>query len=444
MNLELYKGHIKKLATNTRKALETHGFDDLIISSGALEYYFADDMSVPFKKTPHFSHWCPLPGPGHLIHLSKDDQPTLIVNAPDDFWHIPTSVKGLAYLECFEVKICKDFKRRFDLLDELGKAAFIGFDKFIPDVYESNPEALTKSLDWNRSYKTDWEIYCIESANEIAAGGHKAAKECFLSGGSEFDVYMAYLKEIKHTSFDLPYEAIIGFDEHASTLHYEKKMLTGKGTTLLIDAGANFYGYASDITRTTLAEKRKQSVLGGTISDAAHDVFKQVLFKLDRSQVDLVGNIRLGQNYLDIHRQSCLKIFEILCEVGLILECPAEDKWKYAAVRPFFPHGLGHMLGIQVHDVSGKQQNMSGSMFDPNSSFPNLRNLRVIEKGHVFTIEPGVYFIPALLKNLEDKKQVKIDYKLFDELKPLGGIRIEDNVRMAEDGPQNITRTFLT
>ena len=111
---------------------------------------------------------------------------------------------------------------------------------------------------------------------------------------------------------------------------------------------------------------------------------------------------------------------------------------------PFFPHGLGHMLGIQVHDVSGKQQNMSGAMFDPNKEFPALRNYRTVEVGNVFTVEPGIYFIPTLVENFKnDNPNVKLDYDLIDELVGLGGIRIEDNVYISENGTVNLTRKYL-
>jgi len=133
-----------------------------------------------------------------------------------------------------------------------------------------------------------------------------------------------------------------------------------------------------------------------------------------------------------------------LSQEKIILSCPEEEAWKYAAVRPFFPHGLGHMLGIQVHDVSGKQQNMNGAMFNPNESFPTLRNYRTVEVGNVFTIEPGIYFIENLLEELKSKhEEIKIDWELVAELIPLGGIRIEDNVYVGESGTENLTRSFL-
>jgi Xaa-Pro dipeptidase len=102
--------------------------------------------------------------------------------------------------------------------------------------------------------------------------------------------------------------------------------------------------------------------------------------------------------------------------------------------RALYPHGLGHSLGVVVHDVGMKPR-------PPRADNPFLRNTSVIEVGQVFTIEPGCYFIPALLAPLRtDDRAALVDWTLVDELAPFGGIRIEDNVAVTASGPVNLTR----
>lgn len=444
MNVNLYKQHLEWLQKETEKVLSDCGYDNLIISAGNIDYYFADDRPVYFKTVPHFAHWCPLEGPSHLLCISSGKKPKLVFFGPDDFWHLPPTLEGKEWLDNFEVELCKDHSKRFESLKGLSNAAFIGVDKNIPNSFDQNPEKLTRELDWNRSFKTDWEVSCVDMANKIASKGHLKAKEVFENGGSELDIMFAYMAETQHTSFELPYNAIIGLDEHAATLHYEQKLKNVKGTTLLIDAGASCYGYASDITRTFSGQNRRASIYGKTISNEAHALFKKLISSLDDIHLKLIDGIKPGESYVDIHKRSCLMIFDLLKSSGIIESCPDEDSWKFAAVKAFFPHGLGHMLGLQVHDVSGKQQNMTGDMFNPNKEFPTLRNYRVVEKGNLFTIEPGIYFIPTLIEKLNaETKDVVINSSLVSELIPLGGIRIEDNIFIGDKGCENITRKYL-
>ena len=107
----------------------------------------------------------------------------------------------------------------------------------------------------------------------------------------------------------------------------------------------------------------------------------------------------------------------------------------------FFPHGLGHLLGIQVHDVGGHMGDDTGTVVDPPSDHPHLRMTRALEQDQVMTIEPGLYVIDMLIENLKDSAGYElVDQKTLDWLRPYGGIRIEDDVRVLEDGCENLTR----
>ena len=107
----------------------------------------------------------------------------------------------------------------------------------------------------------------------------------------------------------------------------------------------------------------------------------------------------------------------------------------------FFPHGLGHLLGVQVHDVGGFMENEAGAVIDPPSGHPFLRLTRVLEENMVLTIEPGLYAIDMLLENLRGTPaESHVNWRTVDWLRPFGGIRIEDNVRVMTGGQENLTR----
>ena len=112
----------------------------------------------------------------------------------------------------------------------------------------------------------------------------------------------------------------------------------------------------------------------------------------------------------------------------------------------FMPHGLGHFLGLQTHDVSGFQQSeKGGENVAAPENYPSLRLTRKIEDRQVYTIEPGIYFIPMLLKQLQQGEDAsKINWQLIESLLPFGGIRIEDNIAMINGHTRNLTREAFT
>ena len=146
--------------------------------------------------------------------------------------------------------------------------------------------------------------------------------------------------------------------------------------------------------------------------------------------------------FLDIHARAHKKIGQLLLDLSI---CSGSLENLICSKIPhlFMPHGLGHLLGLQVHDVGGHQQNPSGAIVDPPDDSPALRHTRLISEDMVFTIEPGCYFIPLLLEPERNTKRGKfINWRLIDQLYPYGGIRIEDNILTTELGAENLTREF--
>jgi Xaa-Pro dipeptidase len=204
---------------------------------------------------------------------------------------------------------------------------------------------------------------------------------------------------------------------------YGKKALPAE--SLLLDAGASFAGYCSDITRTW--------VKGGGAAAAA---FAQLVAAVEALQQRLCASVRTGMPYEELHDQSHRFVAEALREVGVSRLSP-EELVTSGITRAFFPHGLGHSLGLVCHDVGC-------ALIKPRADNPWLRNTSVIAPRQVFTIEPGIYFIPALLGPLrEGKHAAQIDWALVDALAQLGGIRIEDDVVVEAGGVRNLTREQL-
>jgi Xaa-Pro dipeptidase len=131
---------------------------------------------------------------------------------------------------------------------------------------------------------------------------------------------------------------------------------------------------------------------------------------------------------------------DVLVEQGLV-RCSADAAFDRRITDVFFPHGLGHLIGLQTHDVAGHMVSPEGGSRPPPERYPALRLTRTIEAGHVFTVEPGLYFIPMLLRQLRRSTHAAdVDWARVERLLPCGGIRIEDNVHVTRDGVENLTR----
>ena len=433
----LYTEHLQIRQHAAEEALARTGYDALVIGSGEPHTYFADDQDAPFHAVPHFAHWCPLQGPHHLLLIAPGKRPKLIRYAPEDFWYEQASLESLwggtpFWREGFDLVECPTLDAVWSALGKPAKAAFIGTDLARAEAagLALNPEKLTHHLDWTRSTKTAYEVACLEGATELAAKGHRAAHAAFLEGASELEIHHAFVQAVGCVDHELPYGTIVAMDEKGAILHYEGKRRIRNGRVLLIDAGAKQHGYGSDITRTWAAP-------------ACDARFKALLAGMEKLQLELCDEVKPGLHYGELHKRGHLKIAGLLHEAG-ILKVKAEEAVDLGLSKPFFPHGLGHHLGIQVHDVAGKQLGPDGEFKPSPAEHPFLRTTRVIEEGQVFTVEPGLYFIPMLLRPFrEHEHRTKFEWALIDELTPLGGIRIEDNLLVTATGHRNLTRPHL-
>ncbi|MCL1894083.1 MAG: Xaa-Pro dipeptidase [Holophagaceae bacterium] len=425
----LFQEHINIRQRAAESALQATGYDGLVISSGCVYTHFSDDQDAPFRRTPHFSHWTPMSGAHHLLVVKPGNKPKLTRYAPDDYWYEQTPLGNPFWADAFEIQEVTTIDAGWEALKLTGRIAYIGNEIGMAEKagFEINPADITARLDWDRAYKNAYEIKCIEEASALGIKAHEAGRVAFLNGASELEIHHAYVQSIGCLDHEVAFSSIVAMNEKGATLHYENKQTLRNGKTLVLDCGANVRGYASDITRTF-------------VSPTCDYRFKYLLAGMEKLERELASAVRKGLPFGELHHTAHLKIGTLLCQAG-ILRADPEEAVKKGLTKPFFPHGLGHHLGIQIHDVGGKLASPDGTPQPPPEAHPALRNTRTLEVGHLVTIEPGLYFIPMLLKpHREGADSSLFEWKLIDELMPLGGIRIEDNVLLTDQGPRNITR----
>ncbi len=430
-----YQKHVAILSAEWRNALETHQFHAAIVTAGNSIPYYDDDQSPNFHANPYFTRWIPSDNVENaIILLAPEKRPQAFLLKPKDYWHhyppIPNWLDSTFDLDVFEniESLTAELERR---LHQYSRTALIGPDAGLPgnlNITEKNPKRLVNQLSFRRAFKTPFEIEQIESATKIAVQGHIAARKVFYEHGSEFDIHMAYLKASSQTEAQLPYQNIIALNEHAGTLHYQSydRRAPEQHHSFLIDAGGRVNGFNSDITRTYSAKR--------------DDDFNDLISALEQKQQELIDTIKPGMPYPQLHETMQLEISRILNDFG-IFKCSAEAAFKTNLSTVFLPHGLGHLLGTQTHDVGGYLLNEKGDTQAPDNKYPSLRFTRTVEQNQVFTIEPGIYFIPMLLDPIRNSKD--IDWNRVEDFLPYGGIRIEDNVLVTNKGTKNITRPIF-
>ena len=391
---------------------------------------------MPFRSNPSFAHFVPLTGPHHLLYIAPGKKPTLVRVQPEDFWREHEPLGEPFWAGEFDVIETATPEEAWKVVPLGARAAYLGDNEKEAEAHgiardAVNPEGVIRRLEWQRSFKTPYEIECIAEANHRAGHAHAAAREAFLDGAPELEIHYAYVDELGVVDSGLPYETVVALDEKAAFLHCQGKRIDGKGTVLLLDAGAASYGYASDVTRTYVYE------------DECDFLFRGLLGGVETVQQELVRMAVHGTPFSDLHRTAHVKIGDLLRAFG-ILDISGEEAFERGFTRAFFPHGVGHLLGIQVHDVGGSQAAQGGGATPAPPDFPHLRMTRTIEPGMVFTVEPGLYFIDMLLKPYRSGENAKhFDWSLIDRLKRLGGIRIEDDILATKEGNRNLTREFL-
>ena len=417
-----------------RKGLDLNG---VLFHAGSLSTYHGDDRLVPFAAAGHVRRWVPLAGPEHAVLARPGRKPLVVRVQPQDYWYDTSPPPHSFWEDSVDLEQVETFEEIAQVVGSLNGVAYVGESAAAAaslgiDGNLVEPKALMAPLDWFRAYKTQYELDCLRKAAEHAAAGHQRALEVFRLGASERQVHWAFLEASGQLEFEVPYETIVAFDQKAAILHYQHKRgpEAAPGQVFLLDAGAACEGYAADITRTWFQPE-------------VDETFQALVRGVDAFERDLVAMVTAGRPYLEIHVEAHRRTAGLLAELGLVT-CSAEEAFESGITRTFLPHGVGHQLGAQVHDVGGHQAGPEGGEVPPPEEYPFLRNTRILEPGHVVTIEPGIYFVPMLLAPLRETAEGKLlDWTLVDRLTPLGGVRIEDNIVCTDSGPLDFTRDLI-
>lgn len=431
---DAYARHVAAVAAVWDAALGNAGFDAVAVPAGTSPWYFQDDHGPPFRPNPNFAHWAPIAGAeGSVLFHRPGARPRLLFHQPADYWHLPPTVPDWAQ-ETFVVERHATAETLTAALAKhsagAGRVAYIG-----PPLEAggnlafaaANPPALLNPIHHARAIKDDFELQALRVAAEFGARGHLAARDAFMGGASELDIHLAFLAASRQTDAEQPYPGIVGQNEHAAVLHYQRYDTAPplERKSLLIDAGRQHLGYAADITRTHSAEASE---------------FAELVAALDAAQLALVADIRPGISYVDLHERMHHEVATLLRRFALV-SCSAAAAFESGITDAFFPHGLGHLVGLQTHDVGGWMAAPDGRLAPPPARYPALRLTRTLAPGLVLTVEPGLYFIPLLLDALRGEPRGRdVNWAKVEAFLPFGGARIEDNVAVTADGVENLTR----
>jgi Xaa-Pro dipeptidase len=425
-----YASHVAQCQVRWEKALEAEGFDAAVIHSGSQVYSFLDDYHYPFRPNPHFMQWLPLTHHDEsVLHIRPGNRPVLYYFQPDDYWYLPPSDPEAWWANEFEVQTVTS-PDVWKGLTSSERTAFVGDSPSLKEVAEPaqiNPDTLINTIHLDRTRKTSYEIACIAEANRLAAISHLEAERAFRDGCSEYEIHQRYCSATGFMHHELPYGNIVALNNHGAVLHYQEPDLDSpqERFSFLIDAGATQQGYCSDITRTYSQDEGE---------------FSELIQAMDEMQEGLCQTMLAGNDYRDLHLHTHLNISGILSEHGII-KVSAETAVESGLSSVFYPHGLGHYLGLQTHDVAGFILDKHGTEIPRPDGHPFLRLTRTLEEGNVLTVEPGLYFIDTLLAKWKHNNDAgMVNWEKVEQLRPYGGIRIEDNVVVTGDEPINLSR----
>jgi Xaa-Pro aminopeptidase len=288
-------------------------------------------------------------------------------------------------------------------------------------------ERLTLQLAAVRRRKDQLELARMRIAQEATKAAFAAAVPHLEVGRTERYVQIELERAAFHAGADgMAYGTIVGGGENSAVLHFEPSDRPLKhGDLVLIDAGAEYRGYASDVTRTY--------AVGGQLAGQQREIYDVVR----SAQQAGIAAAKPGVEWSDVHLAATMVIAEGLLACGILRGGDPATLVESGAPILFFPHGIGHLVGLGIRDAGGVLYERRNAPA-PSST---LRISLPLESGVVVTVEPGVYFVPAILNDPERRSRHRehVDWSKVDGLHGFGGVRIEDNVLITETGNDIIT-----
>jgi len=417
----------------------------VIVPSGLHVPVQGTDQYHEFHAHPEFAYLAGAQLPGAVIAFDESDGWQIFApqaDLEDRVWVGDGTDHGeLAQRTGLAVRPLADFqpwleRRRAEPLAILGnhdvvhRAAGYGLRSWASlelDVDETLAEQLSEQVTDARRAKDPGEIALMQGAADASRAGHLYALRHARAGMSERQLQIEVEAEFFRAGAErTAYGSIVGTGSNGAVLHFSPTHRTMRGGEIvLMDAGAEFEGYASDVTRTFPVGRRFEG--------AQRDLYQLVL----DAQHSAISAARPGVEYRNLHMAACHQIAEGLAGLG-ILKGAATELVERDAHALFFPHGLGHMLGLSTHDAGGC---LAGRTPSDRFGLKWLRADLPLQPGYVVTIEPGIYFIKALIDDPARREQFAdcVDWAKVEALRGFGGIRIEDDILIEESGSRVLT-----
>lgn len=412
--------------------------ENIIYMKGAeLMYRYQTDFEFPFRQESNFLYLTGIDEPDyHLILDLKTETYYLFAPKRDEHygvWH--GRIKSKDDIQTlYEPDELHYDNELLTVLKNLNPNVIYCLNEeqaeFLEDLDRSfnvDTESLNDAITFCRSVKTEDELNLMREAARINNIAHRKVMEAIKPGMYEYELKAIFDYHQEQRGLLFPaYNGIHAAGVNSAILHYtECSNRVNNGDLYLIDAGYEYEGYASDITRTYPAN--------GRFSDEQAAVYQTVLNALN----SVIEMVKPGIKMEDLHMSAAEIILEGLKRMGLV-KGSIEELLENDIFALFFPHGLGHFLGLDTHDVGGYPKGVD-RIDRPGIRF--LRARRELQTGMVITIEPGLYFIPALLKKaMEDEEKSKfLNADKLESYFEFGGVRIEDNIIVTEDGHENMT-----
>ena len=410
----------------------------VIYMKGAeLMYRYGTDYEFPFRQESNFLYLTGVDEPDYhlILHLESHEYHLFAPKRDEQFavWH--GRVKSMdaigelyqpdhLHLETDLLKVLRDLNP--DLIYCLDEEQA----EFLEDLDRKltvDTESLTDAITYCRCIKTEWELNQMREASRVNGIAHREVMKAIRPGMYEYELKALFdYHQVRHGLLQDAYNGIHASGPNSAILHYvDNNRQIRDGELYLIDAGYELNGYASDFTRTYPAN--------GKFTEGQAAIYQIVLDSMNH----VMEAIEPGVKMEDLHMSAARHMTQGLKDMNL-LNGSIDDLMENNIFALFFPHGLGHFLGLDTHDVGGYPKGVE------RIDRPGIRYLRVRREllpGMVITIEPGLYFIPALLKPaLEDEDKKKfLNREKIENFFNFGGIRIEDNLIITDDGYENMT-----
>lgn len=301
----------------------------------------------------------------------------------------------------------------------------------VSQLKEKASVSLIKAIIAQRAYKSAEEIVQMEEAVNICREMHIAAMRETKAGRKEYEIAAIIHGKALEFGGELAYPIIFSVNGQTLHNHYHGNTMT-EGRLALNDSGAeNSMFYAGDITRTIPVSKK--------FTDKQKDIYNIVL----KMELSSIAALKPGIQYKEVHLLANRILLEGLSDLGFV-KGNVDEMLAEGVQGLFMPHGLGHAIGLDVHDMEDLGENYVGYRDGLERStqlgLKSLRMAKELEEGYVITVEPGLYFIPELIDKWKSEKKFTnfINYDKLEPYKGFGGVRIEDNCLITADGQKTL------